>query len=82
VITRFKVKHPRTKIVSFEKVSISDFFFAGLVDLLIQTNKIHNNPPCWNPVYGETTAVFVHLSIEMTPPSAMVLSIYLKNRVD
>jgi hypothetical protein len=47
-ITLLKVKHPRAKIVSFEKVSISDFFFAGLVDLLIQTNEIHNVPPCSN----------------------------------
>src|SRR5262245_16632113 len=44
-ITLLKVEHPRAKIVSFEKVSIPDFFFGGLADLLIQTNEIHNVPP-------------------------------------
>jgi hypothetical protein len=45
-VTGFEVKHPRAKIVSFEKMNIPDFFFAGLADLLIQTNEIHNLPPC------------------------------------
>jgi hypothetical protein len=45
-ITLLKVEHPRAKIVSFEKMSVPDFFFAGLADLLIQTNEIHSLPPC------------------------------------
>src|SRR5262245_41172220 len=44
-ITLLKVEHQRAKIVSFVKVSIPDFFFGSVVDLLIQTNEIHNVPP-------------------------------------
>jgi hypothetical protein len=40
-VTGFEVKHPRAKIVSFEKMSISCFFPSGLIDLSIQTNEIH-----------------------------------------
>src|SRR6266850_680988 len=60
-ITLLKVKHPRPKIVSFKKVSISDFCFAGLVDLLIQTNEIHN-VLLVKLLCGEIIAVSVHLS--------------------